>query len=792
MQNWLIALAVTALFACGSDPQAADADLGQTFDQDSADVQESPDQPDLAADGSRPDLADTPDEAPDAPAEVSDLPNALADTDLPGPDVGPDVAPDVPPAHLPARGCAHTFEYEPSGSPVTVHLAGSFNGWSTTSTPLSQDPDGVWRLTLDLSGIPPGTYGYKFVHNSATGAEWYLDPANKMRRFNDGIVNSKLIVPDCQRPELVLLERTVDPLAGSATIEVAVHTGIGGEIDPASPAATHNFEPLPGAFVPSTGTLQVSLDGLPEGKHTFVFTASGPAGEARPLSVSFWVEDEPFQWRDAVLYFAFVDRFRDGSPADQPASCIPADSPGNWQGGDWAGLLQAIESGYFDELGVNAIWINAPSDNPDGCVPGIGGYTYTAYHGYFPSDPTAPENHFGSLEDLQAVVKAAHARGIRVLIDLVLNHVHDSAEIWADHQGEGWFHLPPYVCGWDQPISCWFQDYLPDLDHSNDEVVEYVTEVAMYWARTIDVDGFRVDAVKHMIPHVLHTLRAKIEAEIDAHASLPMWTVGETFTGGWGGGQGSEEALIKQYVSPDQLHGQFDFPLYWALTETLARGDTGVSNLGGVLLGTTPYHGVTTPMASFLGNHDVSRFISHANGDIGDLWGNGSTEQGWENPPPQPTSEAPYQRLRMAFTFLAAAPWIPLIYYGDEVGLAGAGDPDNRRMLPLDTELGPLQTSVREHVQRVMHARLGSAALRRGTLDEVAWPTEQILIVRRKLGAQQAAAVLNTGSAPATVTVALPQGTWRDAVDDSTHQAGPGGLSVEVPALGSRLLVPPP
>ncbi len=760
-----------------------------------------------------------PDAALDAPAsdpgpglEVTPGDGLLLDAP-PAPDVGPDVtAPpdadasasettlaDVPPAELSTRACEHVVTYAPPpGEAVyTVHLAGSFNGWDPQALPLDKGPDDVFRVTLDLTALPPGSHGYKLVVVGPGGApDWRLDPANKMQRFDDGVANSKLLVPDCRRPALALLERTLDPATGAARVEVAPQRGVDGDLDVGSLRATHNFDPLPAAWDPARGTFLVDLQGLPAGKHTFRFDADSVHGPAEPLLVSFWVEPQlaqPFSWRDAVLYFAFTDRFRDGGVPNEPAGASPcpaADPLGSWRGGDWKGVTAAIEEGYFTDLGVNALWLSAPNDNPEGCMAGIGGFTYTAYHGYFPVQLTATEERYGTLEDLRALVRAAHARGLRVLVDLAANHVHDTAPIWLDHQHDGWFNTPPYVCGWDQPETCWFQSYLPDLDYRNDAVVEHMTEVALWWAREADLDGFRVDAVKHVHPHFLYTLRAKLDAHLEAHADQPFWTVGETFTGMWGGGDGEAEQLIKQYIGDTQLYGQFDFPLYWAVLQAFGRHEIGLDTLGDVLTATTAYYDPGAIMASFLGNHDVARFVSHAAGQIGDVWGNGATEQGWNDPPAQPASDEAYERLRHAFTFLAATPWVPLVYYGDEVGLAGAGDPDNRRELPW-AGLSAQQLEVRAHVAKVMKARLASPALRRGDLAMVASGPDH-LVLTRSLAGEVAIGAFNRGAQPVTVDVPVPPGAgpWTDAVDGESLNATGATLKVTVPPKRSRLLVP--
>ncbi|MGM0578725.1 MAG: alpha-amylase family glycosyl hydrolase [Myxococcota bacterium] len=785
-----VALPVLLLVACAADPQAALPDSAAGSDDAGPDTD--------GATPARDDVVTRPFDTTPAPPDTADGGETSTDGagDAANPDAedatpdGQDTA-DVPPAEIPLRACEHVFTFTPAPdeSVESVTVAGTFNDWDPDALPMEEGPGGTWTATLDLEGKEVGSQAYKLVVN---GDDWRLDPANKMRRYVDGVVNSKLLVPDCHRPALVLEERTVDTAAGAATVEVAVRRGVGGELTPGSPRVRHDFEPVEGAWDPARSTLRVILDDLPEGKHTLRFDAAAPAGAAEPLVVSFWVEPEPFQWRDAVLYFAFTDRFRDGDPGGQPADCLDADAPSNWKGGDWVGLREAVEEGYFDDLGVNAIWINAPMDNPNDCDGGLFGRKYTAYHAYFPADLEAPEDHFGTMEDLRALVSAAHARGIRVLVDLVINHVHEDAPEWQEHQDDGWFNLDG-VCrdqDWEHPETCWFEPYLPDLAHQRDVVVERITDVALQWAIEADLDGFRVDAVKHVHRHALHTLRAKLDRRIEAGSDVPFWTVGETFTGGWGGGTGSEENLIKAYIGPSQLYGQFDFPLFWAVLGAFAHETTPLSRLGEVMVGSAGFYGPDAIMASFLGNHDVARFVSVAAGDVPEQCPGGSGAVGWECPPAQPSDPEPYRRLERAFTFLAAAPEIPLIYYGDEIGLAGAGDPDNRRPMPWG-DIPDRREQIRDRVGALMQARRDSRALRRGDVSVVS-SYDDLLVFTRTDGDDRAVAAFNLGDAEQSVVVSADAGaTLEEAVEGATLTAGADGFTIALPPRSARLWTTP-
>ncbi|NJK32302.1 MAG: hypothetical protein HC927_07770 [Deltaproteobacteria bacterium] len=142
-----------------------------------------------------------------------------------------------------------------------------------------------------------------------------------------------------------------------------------------------------------------------------------------------------FDWRDSILYFVFVDRFNDGNPNNNGP--IGVEELADWQGGDWAGVMAKIDEGYFTELGVNTLWLSVPANNTNESGLGLDGHDYSAYHGYWPQHLDQTEEHFGTLEELQALVELAHANDIKVIVDYAMNHVHSSSPVYQ--QNPGWF-----------------------------------------------------------------------------------------------------------------------------------------------------------------------------------------------------------------------------------------------------------------------------------------------------------------------------------------------------------------
>ncbi|MBI5477335.1 MAG: hypothetical protein HY906_00680 [Deltaproteobacteria bacterium] len=700
------------------------------------------------------------------------------------------------------RSCVSTITYDPAGQTITaLYARGEFNSWGLTS-PLTLGGDGKWHVALNLAA---GDYAYKLYDQGRD--RWFEDPANPYFKWVSGQRNSRLHVPDCNQPLLVLLG-SPSVGGGSVSFQVQYVDGAAGAgVSASSATVTRNGTTVAGAFSASTGVFTINDTGLANGKYAYYLNASDTTGrKADRLYVPVWVESTPFAWQDAVMYFAMTDRFKDGN-AGNNAPVSGVDPKANWQGGDLAGLKSVIDSGYFDTLGVNAIWISSPVQNTATGWQGSGGDThmYSGYHSYWPiATGWRPDNqlsgvqpidpHFGTLDDLKAMVQAAHGRGIRVLVDAVANHVHQDSPLWAQYQSASpaWFNLPTYVCGWDQPITCWFASYLPDFKFETLPTLTTVVEHFVWLAQEADLDGFRVDAVKHFIHDLGYALRGRLNEAV-ATTGTRYYLVGETFTGESDG----EKQLIKSYVHAEELDGQFDFPLYWSVLEAFLREERDFRSLESMLQANDGYYGTWAVMSNFLGNHDVPRALSHAAGQIADMWGNGAKDQGWNNPPALPTAVEPYQKLRLAWTFLMTVKGIPLIYYGDEFGMEGAGDPDNRKMMRFGGSLSQNQQDTLAHVAKLTAVRKAHPAFRYGARSQLYMESANGLFwsYGMKQGSDVGVVVFNrypsgqTRNVP-VASLGLQNGQiLRDVIHGGTVSVAGGNVSITLGPRDSAVLV---
>lgn len=485
-----------------------------------------------------------------------------------------------------------------------------------------------------------------------------------------------------------------------------------------------------------------------------------------------------FDWRSAVLYFVFVDRFRNGDPANDGA--VPGVAgPANYQGGDWRGVIDKLEDGYFESLGVNALWLTVPQDNPSVAGLGSDGRPYSGYHGYWVSDLDRPEEHFGTLDTLKELVEVAHARGIKVLLDYAMNHVHEANPIVAQHPD--WFWPLAYegkscVCGngcdWNDPYQqrrCWFTPYLPDWNFTNAEARAYSVGNAIDWIEKTGIDGFRLDAVKHIELAWLLDLRKRVAAEIEPKTGEHFYMVGETFESG-------NRDVLKTYVGPDRLDGQFDFPLRAVLAEKILRRTGTMHDLDGFLATNDAYYpGI---MSTFIGNHDILRTVHVAEDQPWDAWAPGLP---WDAPPPLPKAASPFERLGVAYTFLFTTKGVPLLYYGDEVGMAGAGDPDNRRFMQWEG-LDPNQIALRKLVAKLGQIRREHSATWRGARSTIA-VTDDTYAYSMSDGSDMIYVALNRSDSPRSVEGMPKKG--RDLLSD-TLLTGP---TVSLAPRSARVIV---
>jgi glycosidase len=711
------------------DANMGASDIAEAPDSDSSDVSEAPDQPE--------DLSETRDEAPDQDPNPHGL--------LP----------------MPPRSCETTLRFEGASQAGQLHVAGEFNGWSSTALPMTRQAD-HWSAQLTLE---PGQYAYKFVIDGNFEGN---PPPDDYTKWSGAFENRALIVPDCQRPRWHVARQEVDA-QGAIEVVLQLEPGASGApLDPSTlevSVARSTIRPL---VDPVSGAVTIRHQAPAPGKYTIraqVRDTAGNLSEQAPLWLPMWYEQgEPFSWQDSVMYLIFTDRFLDtdgGSPLPPIADVPPI---AGYMGGDFRGITQKINEGYFDELGVNLLWLSPIYKNPDTRWPGAGTH-FTGYHGYWPIHPLDPESRYGDADAdaqtrLKELIDAAHARGIRVLFDIVHNHVHQD-HVYCQ-ENPSWCARTCTCgspgCGWDElPLICQFAHYLPDLNYRNHPILVRQIEDTIKLAERYDVDGLRVDAAKHMDHIIMRTLRLRLN-ELERQGASPFYVVGETYTFRDGHG------LIMNYVSDHELHGQFDFPLMYFIRDAFGQDASFRALEAAVSLSQQSYGDFYMWMSPFLGNHDIPRFVTEALGNDFDRWD--SSLDVMAQGPARSINEAQrniINRMAMGHAFLLTQPGVPLLYYGDEIGLAGSGDPDNRRMMRW--EWNAAQRELFERVAALGQVRKALKPLRRGATRAQLWVDDDLYVYVRASGPGEAVIVaMNKGAGARSESVLIPASLGLDGV----------------------------
>ena len=344
-------------------------------------------------------------------------------------------------------------------------------------------------------------------------------------------------------------------------------------------------------------------------------------------------------WNKAIFYEIFVRSFFDSN----------ADGIG-----DFNGITAKLD--YIQNLGINAIWLMPINPSP-------------TYHGYDVIDYYNVNPQYGTMDDFKRLLSAAHARGMRVIIDLVLNHTSSQNPWFVDANNDpqspyrDWFIWSNTDPGYAGPLgNAWhagkhgyyygiFGDSMPDFNYKNPAVTREMEKVTDFWLKVVGVDGFRLDAVKYLVED-----GQKQENTTLTHAWLKgfftsyksqnpqAYTIGEVY--------GADAALAKTYTG-DQVDQIFEFELASGMVNSTAgEANSGINSALTFVLEDLP----GGQFATFLTNHDQNRVMSDLNGSL--------------------------QKARVAAALLFTTPGTPYIYYGEEIGMQGK-KPDEDIRLPM-------------------------------------------------------------------------------------------------------------
>jgi glycosidase len=409
--------------------------------------------------------------------------------------------------------------------------------------------------------------------------------------------------------------------------------------------------------------------------------------------------------QDDIIYFVVTDRFANGDPHNDYD--VDVHNPQAYHGGDFAGIVERIP--YLQHLGVTALWITPVYENIHMAENGSWGY-----HGYWPLDFEKVDPHLytakpgippGNKRYLKDLVDQLHAAGIKVILDMVVNHT------GYNHPGLTNDPSTPIQLHWFTPdrsleeagdVGGWLAG-LPDLDQNNTEVADYFVNTIADWIEETGIDCIRMDTVKHVEDVFWHYYATVVKGK---YPSVTM--VGEVLH--------HDIEKVSGYQKNFPIDSLFDFPLQNSIWQVFIYGES-------FNLISSPYSRPQLPgtgtfdrdviynnhnlLVTLLDNHDLhARFFTLAIEQAGG-------DRGWA-----------LQTTKLALTLLLTSRGIPQLFYGTELALEGSLDPDNRRDMPWDligpgglepTEKNHEAHELYQHTHQLVQLRRSSQSLRYGS-----------------------------------------------------------------------------
>lgn len=458
-----------------------------------------------------------------------------------------------------------------------------------------------------------------------------------------------------------------------------------------------------------------------------------------------------FDWDEAVVYFMMTDRFFDGNKSNNTASGANTygENPGLYHGGDFAGVTAKLK--YLQDLGVNTIWITPIVENIKGVAvtdEGSEDVPYNAaYHGYWASDFTKLNPTLGTTEEFKTMISEAHMRGMRIMVDIVVNHAgYGTESTFADMLRD------KSVSEGD--IKSW-QSGLPDFATENADVRAKLVEWQTAWMKDYGVDYFRVDTVKHVDSTTWAALK---NSTTKVNSSFKM--IGEYFGAGYASNGSS--------LGTGQMDADLDFDFNDQATSFVSGN---ISSVEKFLSARNSALNNTYMTGQFLSSHDEDGFKAAL------MKGKGYTKD-------EATSAA-----LVAATLQLTAKGIPVIYYGEEVGLSGLNNyPYQTNRYDMDFNLATDDNVTYQHYKNLLRIRNAyTDVFARGSRTVVAGSDEECYdVVSRSYGGTTLYVGMNIKDTvkEVKVPVSLAAGTEvKDLYSGATYTVGSDKtVTVTIPA----------
>ena len=452
-----------------------------------------------------------------------------------------------------------------------------------------------------------------------------------------------------------------------------------------------------------------------------------------------------------VLYMLMPDRFADGNPANNQIPGMEAykndrTKPSLRHGGDIEGIRQHLD--YFTQLGVTALWFTPVLENNS---PDSHNGNVSTYHGYATTNYYKVDPRFGTNEEYRQLCDEAHRRGLKIVMDMIFNHCGDYHPWLKDMPSHDWFNQPdyknnylqtsykltpvmdPYASEIDlkETVEGWFVPSMPDLNHHNVHVMNYLIQNSIWWIETVGIDGIRMDTYPYAYADAMARWMKRLDMEYpNFNVVGETWVENPAYTAAWqkGNKMGKPESYLPTVM---------DFSFYEKIdsakheeTDGWWRGYNRVYNS---LCHDYLYPNPSSVMA-FIENHDTDRFLRNG-------------------------QDVP--ALKQALALLLTIKRIPQLYYGTEVLMNGTKQVTDGNVrkdfpggFPGDTQNAftaegrtPVQNDMFNWLSALLHWRQGNEVISKGKMTQFI-PYNGIYVIAREYRGRHAVTILNGTTQP--------------------------------------------
>jgi glycosidase len=389
------------------------------------------------------------------------------------------------------------------------------------------------------------------------------------------------------------------------------------------------------------------------------------------------VEKEERKWQDETIYSILIDRFNNGDNANDFE--VNTKDPQAYHGGDFEGIIKQLD--YIKDMGFTTILLSPVFDNGS-----------KGYHGYWIHDFTKPEEHFGTMETFKKLVDEVHDRDMKIVLDFVVDQVGPDHPWLSDSSKSDWFKNNGD--NREELENQWLTD-LPDLNHDNSEVREYLLDAAKWWIKEGKVDGYRLNHVRNVPVDFWKEFSDEVKA-----VKEDFYLLGEV--------NSSDTTSIVEFEDAG-MDGFLDYASNETLRAAFAQPDQSMTGLFSALEEKENFFQNPALVTKFIDNHDTSRFTRDT----------------------VVLNEHPGARWRMALTYLYTTPGIPVVFYGSEIALDGGETPENfgqmnfmtdKELVDYISQLGEIRgknPSLTRGSFELLHEQDGMAVYKREYEDEI-------------------------------------------------------------------------